>query len=151
MSMRSAAVLTLATGIVALMGCAFGEVHWSDPLKRQYSLERAQDRYTELVRWSEFKKASAFLDPELRDAWLADMPSLRKLRFTDYETGAVDIDDETGEATVLVTYFAYAPSSPIETEIVETQKWYRASVSNDWRVRPSFEGLDRLAMRPDGG
>ncbi|MEE8581559.1 MAG: hypothetical protein V3T33_08215 [Myxococcota bacterium] len=135
---------------VAILGCAFGEIHWSDPLNRNYTLQKSQQRYTELVRWSEFQKASAFVDPKLRDPYLQQAPSLRELRFTDYESGSVVIDDETGTSTVEVTYLAYSPWSPIETEIIETQEWYRSNISNNWRVRSSFDGLDKLGLERSG-
>ena len=128
------------------LGCAFGTIYWGDPLKRQYALEMAQQRYTQLVRWSEFQKAAAFVDPEQRDRYMQEAPSLRQLRFTDFESGPVDIDKETGAATVEVTYYAYQPSLPIEVPIIEKQEWYRSNVSNNWRVRPSFEGLEDLAL-----
>ena len=128
------------------LGCAFGEIYWGDPLKRQYSLEIAQQRYTQLVRWSEFKKAAAFVDPAQRDRYIQEAPSLRQLRFTEFESGPVDIDEESGTATVDVTYYAYQPSSPIEVPIREKQEWFRTNISNNWRVRPSFEGLEDLAL-----
>ncbi|MGH0037716.1 MAG: hypothetical protein ACQGVK_22015 [Myxococcota bacterium] len=141
------ALLTLAT--LPGLGCAFGEINLKDPFNRGYSLREAQRKYTEYVRWSEFKKAAGFVQDDLVEAFLRDAPSLKELRFTDYEIGQVEIDDETGESTVEVTYYAYQPASPLEITIVETQHWQRDSIANDWMVKPVFEGLDHLALRQD--
>ncbi|MCZ6464187.1 MAG: hypothetical protein O7A09_07590 [Proteobacteria bacterium] len=125
-------------------GCAFGEFRPHDPLRREYSLELAQNDYTLLVRWSEFGKAAGFVDPELRDDFRSGFPDSRQLRFTDFESGSIDLDEEKKTATVEVTYFGYPTNSPIEIEITETQEWYRDSVTNNWQVRPTFNGLEGL-------
>jgi len=126
------------------MGCAFGEIRIDDPMQRELTLEEAQERYTLFVRWSEFEKASAFVDPEQRKAFLAGLPSFRDVRFTDYESQALRYGEEGG-TTVSVTYFAYTPTSPIEVTITESQEWYRDStIGNTWRVRSTFTGLDAL-------
>ncbi len=143
----SALVALLALAFSPGFGCAFGEIHLDDPFNRGYSLQEAQRRYTSLVRWSEFKKAAEFVEEEHRDAFLEDAPSFRELRFTDYETGQVDIDDETGESIVEVTYYAYTPTSPLEVTIIETQHWKRETVGNDWEVTSSFAGIDALVKR----
>ena len=144
---HTAARCTLALLCLALLtslGCAFGEVRFSDPLDRQVSLEDAQNRYTVLVRWNDLDKASAFVDPEMRDDFMKMVPNFRDLRFTEYDSGKTDIGED-GTATVIVTYYVYSPSSPIETTITETQTWYRdAGVNNYWHVRPAFQGIDKL-------
>jgi hypothetical protein len=153
-STRPTARWTIAAALVALvtlpgLGCAFGEINLKDPFNRGYSLREAQRKYTEYVRWSEFKKAADFVDHEMRDSFLREAPTVKELRFTDYEIGMVDIDDETGESTVEVTYYAYQPASPLEITIVETQHWRRDTIGNDWMVKPIFEGLEDLALRRD--
>jgi hypothetical protein len=154
MKVRNTSSLTAALALVALLGsalgCAFGEIYWSDPLKRGYTLREAQHRYTALVRWSKFSEAAAYVDQEERQRFVQQAPPIEVLRFTDYASGPVDIDDETGTATVKVTYFAYQPSSPVQIEIRETQEWSRAGVSNDWRVKPTFSGLEKLVMERSG-
>lgn len=139
--------LTLAIALLvatASLGCAFGEINPRDPMKRQHSLNDAQKYYTDLVRWGEFDRAAAMVDPEKRAAYLEAMPDKKAIRFTDYEAGAIQIDDETGESTVVVTYTAYGVFMPIVVEIEETQHWYRESFGNDWRVRSTFAGLEAL-------
>ncbi len=136
--------ITLAgLGVTTLLGlgCAFGEVNWSDPLKRGFTLKDAQRRYTEYVRWSAFDKASNYVKPEQRDDYMARAPSARELRFTDYEMDPFEINEETGEATIEVTYYAYQLNSPVEVTVTETQHWQRSGTGNNWVVEPSFADL----------
>jgi len=138
-----ASLLLLAVAALSLSGCAFGDVRLSDPLDREISLTDAQHRYTVLVRWGDIERASKYVNPEVRDEFKARQPSFRQLRFTEYESDPVEIDDDKKNATVEVVYYAYTPSSPMEVKITETQVWYRAKgVGNNWHVTPTFEGLD---------
>jgi hypothetical protein len=132
------------------LGCAFGDVNPKDPFKRKYSLSEAQHQYTQLVRWSEFTKASNYVHEDVKSDFVNNAPSLRELRFTDYETGPLDIDSETGAASIDVTYYAYRPTNPLEITITETQYWARDGITNNWKVKPRFEGLEELeGLNPD--
>jgi hypothetical protein len=136
------ALLAVAGGS---LGCAFGEVRWSDPLQRAISLEDAQHRYTVLVRFGDFEKASGFVEPSLRDEYRANFPNFREIRFTEYDSDRVAIDSAKATATIEVRYYAYTPASPIEMMVTETQQWYRApGVNNHWYVRSTFEGLEEI-------
>ena len=144
---RSIALLAFAS--LTTLGCAFGEIRWQDPFQREYSLELAQDDYTQLVRWSEFKKASLFVHPDLNKEFLRSAPSFKELRFTDYESGPIDMQEGMDKVVVEVTYTAYSVAHLLEVEIHETQTWERDGVRNTWQVRPSFEGMEKLALRSD--
>ena len=128
-------------GGVSALGCAFGEIRLDDPFQRKYSLEEATKHYSDFVRWSDFDRASQFVDPEVRDEFLRNAPTFRSLRFTDYEADPVELDEEKVVATIVVRYFAYRLSNPIEIEIRETQEWTRQNVRNTWFVKSTFEGL----------
>ena len=56
---RRLARALLLFALLAGLGCAFGEIRPEDPFQRKYSLEGAQKRYTDLVRWSKFDEAAA--------------------------------------------------------------------------------------------
>lgn len=143
--LRIVLALALLAATAGSFGCAFGEVRWSDPLQREFSLEEAQHRYTVLVRWNDSEKASKFVDPEQRSDYLASFPNFREIRFTEYESDELTMDPDRQTATLDVRYFAYTPTSPIETIVTETQEWYRdAGVGNNWHVRSTFSGLDAL-------
>lgn len=136
----------LALSMLAFgLGCAFGEFRPKDPFKRKYTLELAQHDYTNYVRWSHYEKAAAFVDKEMRDEWRRTFPDVRDVRFTDWSSGPIELDEEKKTSTIEVTYLAFATNSVIELEVVETQEWFRDSVSNQWQVRPSFgEGYAAL-------
>ncbi len=147
---KTVQLVTVGATLIALsatLGCAFGEVYWTDPLKREYALNEAQKRYTNLVRFGAFARASKFVDPEFTDNFLENFPAQRDLVFTDFEAGRIQFDDNGKRkgAVVKVTYSAYYSSSPVLFEIVETQQWYREGSGNTWLVRPQFEGLEKLA------
>ena len=72
-----------------------------------------------------------------------ELPPMEEFRFTDVDSGPIDIDPETGEATIEVTYKGYSVRSPFEVKVTETQHWKRNSIANDWRVTSEFKGLAR--------
>ena len=142
--------LALAAALLSAMtgACAFGEIRINDPLQREISLEDAQHRYTVLVRWSDFEKASKFVDPEQRAAYLSNFPDFREIRFTEYQSEQLTVEPDLANASVDVTYYAYTTASPVEATITETQHWYRdPGVGNHWFVRSTFSGLDAVLGR----
>lgn len=143
---NAVAIAVLLVAMNGSLGCAFGEIYWSDPLKREFSLSEIQKRYTALVRFGAFVRASQFVDPQIADEFVANFPSQGDLVFTDHEIDRIEFEDEDARtnATVRVTYSAYYTHSPVVFEIVETQRWYREGVTNNWRVRPEFAGLEKF-------
>ena len=141
------AALTMLGLMSGSLGCAFGEIYWTDPLKREYTLSEIQKRYTNLVRFGAFIQASKFVDPEIAQTFLDNFPSQGDLVFTGAEAERIDFNDDgkRKDATVRVTYSAYYTHSPIIFEIVETQNWYRDGAGNSWLVRPDFAGLQKFA------
>lgn len=123
--------------LLAACGLLAGCVSPTDPLDRRGDLEKAQRRYTELIRWGEVEKASRFVDPELVDEFLALAGTMGNLRITDFETGEIQFADDA--AVVAVTYRGYAVSEFIERTAREEQDWYRdGGLTDPWRVRPQL-------------
>jgi hypothetical protein len=120
------------------LGCGiFAEL--DDPLGRDFALNAAQRQYTQAIRWGELEDASAYVDPELKAAFLEKAAAFEGFRITDYQIGHIDYDEnDSNLARVSVTYRGYYTASLIERPIRERQQWYRAS-GNDWRVRPEFD------------
>lgn len=141
------AVISMFAVLSTSLGCAFGEIYWTDPLKREYSLGEIQKRYTNLVRFGAFMQAARFVDPAITDSFLDNFPAQADLVFTDFESGRIQFVEDSGrkDATVTVNYSAYYTHSAILFRIVETQSWYRDGVTNTWLVRPQFEGLEEFA------
>ena len=108
------------------------------PSGRRTSLEEAQRRYTQLVRWGEIKRAAAFVEPELREEFLSYAPYFEQIRITDADTEEVELDADDS-AAVAVTYYAYSFATFQEKRIFETQEWTRYDgVQNNWLVRPQL-------------
>ena len=132
---RCLAALTLLAGV----GCAST---FADPTGRLTSLENAQRRYTQLVRWGEIRRASAYVEPDLREKFLSYESVFEQIRFTDSEADEVDLDPSENTASVAVTYHAYSLSTFQEKRIFETQAWTRYDgIQNNWLVRPEIEGI----------
>ena len=146
-ALKLTALLAMFAMLSGSFGCAFGEIYWTDPLKREYTLNEVQKRYTNLVRFGAFVQASKFVDPEKATDFLDNFPSQGDLVFTDSESERIlfNEDGDRAEATVRVTYSAYYTNSPVVIEIVETQNWYREGAGNNWLVRPEFAGLEEFA------
>lgn len=129
----------LGVALISALGCAST---FSDPTGKHNSLEEAHRRYTELVRWGEIERASAFVDPELQEEYLGYAAAFDGIRFTDFETGALQFHDETDTATVIVVYHAYSLTTLVEKRIREYQQWYRdGNLSNTWHVRPDLRQI----------
>ena len=143
--MRLAGVWLLGFALLATLGCLGGSLDFSG---NEYALEEAQRRYTELVRWGEIEGASAYVDPAVATDYLNIAERFRDIRFSDFETGALQFGEGSNTATVDVVYHAYSIRTLVEKRIREHQEWYReASAANAWRVRPN---LDAIASELNG-
>ncbi|UCE85169.1 MAG: hypothetical protein JSU66_12560 [Deltaproteobacteria bacterium] len=137
---RVGATLTVLFAALLLVGC--GGFRMLDKLRPADDISDIQTRYTRLVRWNEFGKASEYVDPELREAYLRDARGLHGLRFTDYEVQWVDQGADGRSATAHVRYRGYSTGALIELpEFDETQEWYFDVLSRRWLVRPDMQGL----------
>jgi hypothetical protein len=115
---------------VALVGCQ----SVTDPLGRQESLEASQKQYTDFVRWGELERASKFVDPELRDSFLDQLPRFDLLRVTDFDVQDIEYDGED-EVHVVVTYHGFSLKNMVERRFREEQTWVRdPGLRNRWRV-----------------
>ncbi len=129
---------------LALTVGSTGCINLFDPLGREKSLESAQREYTKLVRWGLIERASVYVDPALRQEFLAFIDDFESIRVTDFEIGNIRFEDD-GQAVVTVEYHAFATRRAMEVPIKEKQRWYRENVTNTWLVRPELEGFGVLA------
>jgi hypothetical protein len=136
---RTALVLSLGFALIGL-GCASASL--MDPTGKRNSLETAQRRYTELVRWGEIERAAEFVDPDMTVEYLENAGAFQGIRFTDFESGHLIFDEEQNTANVVVVYHAYSMSTLLEKKIRETQHWYREpGMNNTWRVKPDLRQI----------
>jgi hypothetical protein len=108
-----------------------------DPLGRHASFNDTQRQYTQYLRWGEIEKASAFVDPALRESFLEQAPAFETMRITDFALGEVEYEGDSAKVTV--TYAGYSLDSFVERKIREEQAWYREGSSNRWRVRSDVQ------------
>lgn len=122
---------------LAWLGC----VSPSDPLAHMESLELAQKRYTEAIRWGDLERAARYVDPEMRDDFLALSEAFEDIRITDFEIGEVEMEDEDKlRADVYVTYKGYALPYYVENSTRDHQVWQRVDALGDhrWQVQPDL-------------
>jgi hypothetical protein len=109
---------------------------------KESALEDSQRKYTELVRWGEIESASAYVDPEVSEAFIEAAAHFKDIRFTDFESGPLQFGEGSETATVSVVYRAYSTRTLVEKRFVEHQQWYREVDSeNIWRVRPNLNSV----------
>lgn len=130
--LASRAALALLTAFAA-SGCATVM-----PGRDQYAFEECQRRYTQYVRWARFDDAVAFVQPDAVPGFVEQISKLGDLRLTNYRVRSMNLDPATSTATVLVSYYAYKPSTPLPIAFDETQSWERVPMSRAWLVRSSF-------------
>ncbi len=137
--MRLATVPRLGFALLAMLGCASNPFSDTD---KQTALKDAQRRYTELVRWGEIESASVYVDPAIAGDYLDTAQFFDDIRFTDFESGALQFGEGSNTATVNVVYHAYSTKTLVEKTFRERQEWYReASADNGWRVRPNLAAM----------
>jgi hypothetical protein len=132
----------LPLAMLSLIGTGCASSSFVDPTGRLTSLEETQRRYTQLVRWGELKRASAYVEPELVPDFLSYEPMFDQIRITDIDPSEVNLDPSGNSASVDVTYHAYSYSTFQEKRIFETQEWTRYDgVKNVWLVRPQIDDI----------
>jgi hypothetical protein len=122
----------------------------SDPWERAEALKQAQRKYSEALRWGNLEKAAKYVDPEMRNDFLALSNVFDTVRISDYDIGEVEMNEETlAQAEVDVTYHGYVLPAYIEKRVKDHQVWYRDDESgNQWRVRPELAAmLDGIGAR----
>ena len=125
--MRAVAVLLLLSMLVACQSV-------TDPLGRQEALEDSQKRYTDFVRWGDLERASRFIDPELRGAFLDQIPRFEHFRVTDFDVQDIEYDGED-EVQVVVTYHGFSLLDLVERRFREQQRWVRdPGLASRWWV-----------------
>lgn len=125
-----------ALALAALVGvAALGCSPTRDVRENEFS--EIQKYYTQLVRWAEFERAKAFVDPEAVGAFQTQAAALGNVRFTDYAIRGVEFGPDGSTATVQVTYYAYLRTALVAFAFDEQQQWSRPDGSS-WRVRSTF-------------
>lgn len=133
----------LATALILATGALACATNGSSAV-----LEDHLRRYNQYIRWSDYDRASQFVDPELQADFRARGDAMSGVRFTDYEVRRFDVDHETEEAHVEVWYTAYHTRHLVEVAFVEEQDWARDEVTGAWRVRSVLREQPATARTP---
>jgi hypothetical protein len=131
--MRATSWLSVA---LLVLGC----VSPSDPLGHRDALEDAQKRYTDMIRWRDAEKAVQFVEPSMREQFLANASLLETLEISDYDLGEFEYGEDDTTAQVEVTYRGYSLSHLIERKVRVTQEWRRDD-DHGWRVTPDLASV----------
>jgi hypothetical protein len=134
--MRIRCALALSLALLLAQGCMSPR----DPMGHRDALKDAQKRYTNLIRWRDAERAVEFVDPELRDKFLANAAELENLEISDYELGEIQYADDDTTARIEVTYRGYSLNQFVERKVRVIQEWHRVS-GNDWRVHPDIDAV----------
>ena len=102
-----------------------------DPMGYRAAFDVIQRQYTQAIRWGEIERASTYVEPSLREAFLAQQPAFENLRITDFTIGEVDYRNDAAQVTV--SYEGYSLDSFVERKIREEQRWHREG--SNWVVR----------------
>lgn len=137
-----------ATGLALLCmallaGCPAPLVDWVD---HPDSLDFAQRRFNQLLRWGEFEESSRYVHPDVREAYLATASSFADLRFTDYEVKSFEFDESLEKAEVTVSFSGYSMATMIERTTRMHQEWVRDPDTLIWQVRPSLDGFQQALV-----
>jgi hypothetical protein len=128
MRFRSATLIVVSSFVAfAALGCAT----FTD---QGAMFKESQRRYTNLMRFTDFDKARAFVALDAKEEFRKTTTALRDIHFTDYEIEEIQTDGKSG--TVTVAYSGYRSSSPVVVTLSEEQHW--ELLGNTWIVRPTL-------------
>jgi hypothetical protein len=130
---RALALALLLAG--ATLGCA------TTPEFRESDFAEIQKHYTKLVRWAQYDRARAFVDPEAVGAFETQAQTFGRVHFTDYAIRGVEFSPDGATARVRVTYYAYERTALVAFAFEEQQEWTRPD-GRAWRVRSTFARRD---------
>jgi hypothetical protein len=129
----------LLVTLLMTSGCASS---FADPSGKHRTFKIAQRRYTEMVRWGQLERASAYVASEFKEKFLEDASQMLQIRVTDFEIGEPDFADDDNAVTITVVYHAFSLTTLIERQIFERQEWHReGGIKNQWRVQPDLQQI----------
>jgi hypothetical protein len=138
--MRHALAALLLAATTVAPGCWFVSYGKIDPLSSGAAFDDAQRRFTQLVRWGQWEKASEMVAPDSRSRFAEVMKSLSDVRFTDWEIVQLEMGEGFHTAHVVVRVAGYRESTLTHHEARMAQEWERKDgISSHWIVRPALD------------
>lgn len=149
-AMRGSRFVAAAMLAAVLMGAGCGGAGQQDP--RESLPDSVRDYHAHLI-WERYDEAAGYLPVEQRNVFIGQFEEMGdEVRFTEYETGVVDLNAETQEATILVTLRWYEEPYYVvrETQVRETWRfdeeseyWWLVSRSDPEEPLPEAAPLAR--------
>jgi hypothetical protein len=126
------------------LGCfAFGDLDWRG---HKQQLKETQLKYAHFLRWGEYQAAAYLVQPDMREAFLAEIKPFEGVRLSDYEVLDTEFNPSRTEATVMVSFSAYHLSRLVEHKWTEKQVWHRDLATEEWVVKPDIEVIRKVAL-----
>ena len=131
-------------GCIVLMLCACA---YTKQVNIREEFDQSMKGYNKLLRWRDIEGAGmAYLDPELREAFMKTAAEIKKrgVTITDYRILTSECLPEKGTAEVVAEFDYYAlPSNRIKT-LTYSQKWTYLDTEDKkgWQLKsplPAFE------------
>ncbi len=98
-------------------------------------LRLAAERFNRDIRWGEFKSASTWVAPTVKDAFWDQADRMQdRVRVLDYQVVDVSPVDKEGSGTVAMRYRFYQKSNPHPQTKILQQKWLYSKQDGKWQV-----------------
>lgn len=115
---------------------------------RAEMLSKSVESYHRAVYWGDSRKASLFVEPEVKSSFIQDLASKKKSeKLVEISVESIDLSPDTTEATVLTKIRYYKiPSYRVE-ERFETESWRYEKYNGGWLnsgVEETFAASDNL-------
>jgi len=134
----------LAGGCVLLTLCACA---YTKQVNIREEFDQSLKGYNKMLRWRDIESAGmAYLDPELRDAFMKTAEDIKKrgVTITDYRVVTSEYIQEKGRAEVVVDFDYYTlPSNRIKT-VTYRQKWTYLDTEEKkgWQLKSALPPFD---------
>lgn len=128
--------------MILLCACAY-----TKQVNIRETFDQSMKGYNKMLRWRDIESAGiAYLDPELRDAFMKTAEDIKKrgVTITDYRIITSECVPEKGTADVVVDFDYYAlPSNRIKT-LTYRQKWSYLDTEEKkgWQVKSPLPLFD---------
>ena len=136
--MKNTLVFSILLFLLTFTGCSVVsfdgmEKALAGDQKRAQLLDKSLKRYHQAVYWGDGKKASLFVNPEVRSSFLNDFSKRNsKERIVDIKISSIEMGDEYEEATVKTRVKYYKVPHQLVNVRLEKETWKFDRFSTGW-------------------
>ena len=92
-------------------------------LSQDASFDVSLEKYNRLVRWGDFDSAALFSSASISEEFRERAKAARNVKIADYQVIDVKYDEKAQEASAVVTFSYYFPTSGLVNKATDIQKW----------------------------